>query len=324
MKINKPSLPFFLFVFSFLFFGNACLAEEQKSAVGFSIVPFYQEINIEKDQAKAPFVLEVKNNTKQSAVFRVSVLDFGTLDETGGVAFLGSGDNLKYSLASWVSLQNDTLLIEAGGTARVNGYVENRDSLSPGGHYGAIYLKNEDKDGLLSQKQSVALDPSVASLLFVRKRGGEITELKLDSKNFKQNVFFLIDSVKLRFQNTGNVHIFPRGTIKITDPFDAVVKSGVINEQSAIILPETFRVFPTKLMELKKAIWPGVYKISISYRFDGKDDFVQDSTNFLFVPLFFVVFFLAFIGGIVGFLIFRNKKRQNNVKTGKKSSVSKN
>ncbi|MEI8343878.1 MAG: hypothetical protein WCF93_02945 [Candidatus Moraniibacteriota bacterium] len=310
-KINLLFLAALVF-FGTIFFAKNSLAE-QSAAAGFSIQPFYQEINIQKDQDKLPFSIEVKNNTHQLSVFRVSVLDFGALDESGGVAFLGSGDNLKYALASWVNLQNDTLVIGAGETQSIKGYIENRDSLSPGGHYGAIYLKNEDRSFSDNQKQNVTLDSSFASLLFVRKIGGEIYDLKFDSKVFSQNILSLPDFVKVRFKNSGNVHVTPRGTIKLIDPFGRVVQSGIINEQSAIILPETFRIFSTKLMKFANALSPGRYKLEINYRYDGKEDFETNVSSFVFVPPIFVgaSLFLVVIAALgANFL----RKRKNNKK----------
>ena len=216
---------YFLFSFMFsamLFQGQAAFAADAGS--GFSINPFYQTIDVQKDQASVPFSVEVTNNTGAAGIFRVSVLDFGTLNESGGVAFLGSSDNLKYGLASWVSLQNDTLVLDPGETKTVSGTIENKESLSPGGHYGAVFFKIEDNSSAAAdQNDQVAFNPSFASLLFVRKVGGEAYGLHLDSENIAKNMFSLPDSVKLRFQNTGNVHVTPRGSVEISDPLGRLI-----------------------------------------------------------------------------------------------------
>lgn len=287
---------------------SVCFAQEAPSS-GFSISPFYRELDIQTGQDRVPFSIDVTNDSSQIAEFRVSVLDFGTLDETGGVAFLGPMDNLKYSLASWVQLENDTLLVGPGETRTVKGYVENRDSLSPGGHYGAIYLKTEESGVSADTRQNVAFDPSMASLLFVRKIGGESYGMRLDSHDSPRSLFSLPSTVGLRFQNTGNVHVIPRGTVRITDPLGRLVRSGVINEQSGIVLPEAFRKLSTNLMGMDIPFFPGRYAMTIDYRYDGKDSSDRDESYFLCIP---PVFVLAVAGiGVVFALSFRFLRAKN-------------
>ena len=303
-------------VISFLFFGlilfsHSNLARAQEKQSGFLISPFFQEINIQKDQASAPFSVEVKNMTSIPEVFRLSVLDFGTLNESGGVAFLGPADNLKYSLASWVSLPNDTLVLKPGETQKVNGVIENKESLSPGGHYGAVFFKIEGHENSASGNQDrIAFNPSFASLLFVRKVGGEIYGLNLNSREFAQNAFLFPSSMKLRFQNTGNVHVIPRGTVEISDPLGRRVAKGIINSESGIILPETFRVFPSALTKIAPAFIPGNYALTISYRYDGKDDFASERVHFFLIPPIFILIVVLLAAIVIGYIIFRNKKRK--------------
>ena len=70
-------------------------------------------------------------------------MDFGSLDASGGVAFLGASDNLahKYALASWMRPEKDAVFLDAGETETLKIVIENRESLSPGGHYGAVLFQ---------------------------------------------------------------------------------------------------------------------------------------------------------------------------------------
>ncbi|NTW89453.1 MAG: hypothetical protein HGB37_00885 [Candidatus Moranbacteria bacterium] len=287
---------------------SRCFAESAPAS-GFTISPFYREIDIQKSQERVSFAIDVTNNSQQIAEFRVSVLDFGALDETGGVAFLGSSDSLKYALASWVQLENDTLLIKAGETQTVRGYVENRDSLSPGGHYGAIYLKSEGPGVSAETRRNVAFDPSMASLLFVRKVGGEVYDMRLDGREYPQSLFTLPSSVTLRFQNIGNVHVIPRGTVKITDPLGRVVRSGVINEQSGIVLPEAFRKLSANLMRVETPFIPGRYTVTIGYRYDGKDSTDSNISDYIYIPPIFALAMAVIV--VLSMLTFRYLRAKN-------------
>lgn len=311
-----------------VFFGVATfekvLAEEsQESPKGFSMSPFFQEVNLNRDQDQSSFVLEISNNTQTSAMFKLSVLDFGSLDETGGVAFLGSGDDFKnkYSLASWVSLEKDAVILEAGEKQSVKVTIENKESLSPGGHYAAVMAKmvNED-NGSGSESSIIALDPSFASLIFVRKIGGEIFNLNLVDQEIEKNPLSLPSNVKLRFQNTGNVHVSPRGIVRLIDPFGKEISKGIINQESAIILPETFRKFTTELSQNYPIFFPGRYQLSVEYRFDGKDDFETRQQYFYFFPI--KIMLITF--GLVVLIIFGWKKfNKREVKVLKKVKTKK-
>lgn len=286
-------------------------ADAEKS--GFLITPFFQEISVAEHQESVPFSIDVRNNTGSPAVFRISVLDFGTLDESGGVAFLGSSNDLKYSLASWVSLSNDTLVLEPGESGSVLGAIENKESLSPGGHYGAVFFRIEDGTRELG-RDPVAFDPSFASLLFVRKIGGEVYGLDLKDIGFSPSVFSLPEKVRFRFQNTGNVHVTPRGVAEVTDPMGRKIAKSIINEESGIILPETFRNFPGSFRSLSKAFIPGHYTLSTNYRFDGSDTFVAKDVRFLLIPRPFVFSLLLALLVMFWYVrFFRNKRKKDAV-----------
>jgi len=312
-KMNKKVFFLFLFLTGIAFLMPRISVRAQENQSGFLISPFSQEVTIARDQTSIPFSIDVKNTTGSPAVFRISVLDFGTLDESGGVAFLGSSDNLKYSLASWVTLSNDTLVLAPGETEKVTGTIDNKESLSPGGHYGAVFFKIEDSESMQSGEQSpVAFDPSFASLLFVRKNGGEVYGLDLNRTDFTPGLFSLPDTIRERFQNTGNVHVFPRGTAEVTDPFGRLVSKSIINTESGIILPESFRLFPGTFFSVAPVFVPGRYTLSVNYRYDGKIDVVSRRSTFILVPPPFIG---ASIFGISASIIFRNK-RKKHVKKG--------
>jgi hypothetical protein len=256
--------------------------------------------------------------TKYSANFTLSVVDFGGLDESGGVAFLGPEKSLenKYSLASWVNLEKDSIELSSGESQKVKISIKDKESLSPGGHYAAIMAKmntsQESQDGSISQ---VALDPSFSSLLFVRKVGGEIYNLTLNAIDFKKELFHFAPTAKLRFQNTGNVHVVPRGLVKIMDPLGRVVMSGVINEESGLVLPETFRIIPITLKQQAAMFIPGKYTLSVEYRYEGNDTFVTESQTIDFIPVNAMLGGLL-VGGLIlaGYVWYKIRKRSRKRK----------
>ena len=303
-----------IFLASFIF-SKSCFAQEKDAGKGFSLMPFFKEIALDSSQKEVSFDLEIENKTDQVAVFKLSVLDFGSLNESGGVAFLGSNINLekKYSLVSWVSLEKDALALNPKEKQTIKVSILNKDSLSPGGHYGAILAKIEE-DGSESQESSkVAFDPSFASLMFVRKTGGEVYGFGLRERDLNGNIFSVPSSAKLRFQNSGNVHLVPRGTIKILDPFKREIAKGIINSESAFMLPETFRVLNVPIEKISTAFFPGRYEAVFNYRYDGKEEAVSESSFvYIFPPAFILLIALSLL--TVGCVLLKRHKKKKNGK----------
>lgn len=253
----------------------------QTTASGFALSPPFIEVALKKEASQSSYIIELANHTASHQNFHLSVVDFGSLDESGGVAFLGTGGKLerKYSLASWVSLEKNVLEIESGTSQKIKVTLVNKESLSPGGHYAAVVATlNPQKDGV----KTISLNSALASLIFVKKIGGEIYQLNLVGKEIRSKPLGLPHEIALRFQNSGNVHVAARGTIQVTDPRKKVISKGVINQESALILPESFRVFPTKLERLGLPFLPGNYTLTISYRYDGKANFEEIASSFFY------------------------------------------
>lgn len=273
------------FIFSLAFSVNH--VDAQENAKGFSVSPFFQEVNLEKEQSEATFNVEIANNTGNLAVFKLSVVDFGALDETGGVAFLGDSKDLtnKYGLTSWISLEKDGLVINPGEKQAIKVTIQNKESLAPGGHYAAIMAKLDAGESASDGNSSeVALNPSFSSLIFARKIGGEVYGLNLKDKEITRGFLGLPSNVRLRFQNTGNVHVTPHGLVRLFDPLGREVARGIINEESALALPETFRVFPTQMRKIALAFVPGRYELSIDYRYNGNNNFTTEQQSIFVIP----------------------------------------
>ncbi len=261
--------------------GGLVMAEEDKEKTGFSVSPPLVEVVIGEEDKEKSYILNISNDSDKSEEFRLSVVDFGSLEKSAGVAFFGfekSEIEDKYALASWVRLEKDAFVVDPGQNVSVRVTIVNRESLSPGGHYGAVVIKLEDEG--FGNKRLVGVTQNYASLIFVRKTGGEVYRLSLGEVSFGANPMIMTDVVSLRFQNAGNVHLVPRGKIEIKDPKDRLVLKGIINIDSSIIMPESFRDYVTKLNKVERIFWPGRYKMRVDYRYRGRQEFEDYEISF--------------------------------------------
>jgi len=253
----------------------ACLIKPaMATSGGISMSPPFVDIVIEKTDKQKTFELVVGNNSGVIQSINLSVVDFGSLDESGGVAFLGSK-----TLASWMNLEKDWVTVEPQKTEKVKVTILNKESLTAGGHYGAILgtLKNEDK----VDKDVIGLNQAIATLVYIQKKDGEIKSLLLNKTDFRKSWWKIPDNFQVRFENKGNVHLVPRGKIEISG-YGRVWVKGIINEDSGKILPNSFRTINVPIINNKLWIWPGNYQIKIDYRFDGKDGFETKKFDYFY------------------------------------------
>lgn len=294
----------------FVFLVLAVAHTETVSAEGgLTLEPVFQNISFSADVAQTDFFVTLTNTTGAPLTLRPSVVDFGSLDESGGVAFLGAADSLerKYGLASWMYPEKDVIFLDPGEKEQLRVFIENRESLSPGGHYGAV-LFQIGTDNLGGDENVVSVSQSISMLVFAQKKGGEQYDIELKGTERSKNPFFAPTQVRLRFQNGGNVHVVPRGRVTLTDPLGRMVKKGSINPESGLILPETQRTYVTEMQALARMLFPGFYTVTIAHRYDGKDDFSSEEVKIFLFPWQSIALFLVG-GGIFGMRHWWRKKK---------------
>jgi hypothetical protein len=269
---------------------------------GITVSPPFQEISFNASSPQDAAIISLTNHDPMPHSFHLTTTDFDSLSEYGGVSFIGTKPNdfsEKYGLASWMSLQSDSLVLSPGQTGKITVTILNKQSLSPGGHYGAILGTLTDLD---NSGNPLLLKPVISSLLLVKKIGGERYDLKLSSTSNNSSPFSPASEVRLRFQNAGNVHVTPRGTIHVTDVLGREVASGTINEDSAVVLPESFRIYPIPLRSEGLAILPGTYQVQINYRYDGREYFTTTYLRYFYFG-WPVILMMVFLLGLVALIL---------------------
>jgi hypothetical protein len=278
----------------------------QNTPGGISLSPFLQQITIKPADADKSFTLTLSNHTSSLQELSLKAQDFGSLNDTGGVLLEGSNDNTrKYGLTSWLTLGTDTVVLPAHQSKDIAVTILNRDSLQPGGHYGAVVASVNSLDKATGNH--VAINQQLLSLILVDKVGGEHYDLKLSSIGHDGNWLHLPHTVRLQFQNPGNVHVVPRGTVKLKNPAGKVLAQGLINTESAYILPESYRQMYVPLTSVAKQLpLPGTYRIEVSYRYDGLPNYAVKTQNVGFVDL--KLYAILAVIGLAAVVLWKRRK----------------
>lgn len=277
-----------------------------------SIAPFLKEVRIASPQTSESFTISLTNDSKKAQQINLSALNFGTLDESGGVVF--AGDNAtglvkKYGLAKWLHLEQDRVTIAPDQTVKIQATIINDDSLSPGGHYGAIIASVSGETA--TSGNQVGVTQKLSSLIFATKLGGEKYDLNLKKVTHDGNWLRAPKKVDLRFYNPGNSHVIPRGLVKLIDG-KKVISQAVINQESGYILPETYRQFSLELVPIKPLSKKPLnsYKLEVDYRYDGLDKFaVKTFTVRWFNGIFVLSLGLLLIGLLAVFYLWKTKHK---------------
>ena len=257
---------------------------EQKNLQKSTIEPALQEVILE-EQVEIPITIELENTADIAQSFLLKAVDFGTLDESGGVAFLGTGDPRDYDVASWLSIPVSEILVPPASKTKLTVMVTNSGKLAPGGHYGALLFENSTPNEAGEGDPYIAVRQVFSSLIYMRKVGGEIFSLKLDEFSYPKNAFFLPKTTSIRFTNDGNTHVVPRGSIRVTDPLGRTVEKTILNEESSMILPKATRKFHEDFSSLGLAWMPGRYTVLLEYRYDGKESYEKKIEKYWYLPV---------------------------------------
>lgn len=278
---------------SLLLFGGVLVAlrffapVSAEPAKDITVAPFLQSVQIEPADSQKSFSLKLTNNTAAQQTFYLSAVDFSGLNETGGVLYEGAGSNTllkKYGLAKWISLPSSQITLGGTKTAYLEVTVKNDPALQPGGHYGAVIFTSKNPN---STGGHVGLNQQVSALIFATKKGGEKYDLHLESVTSNKTLFKQPTKTVVRFKNTGNTQVVPRGVVYVKSG-NKVLARGVINEQSGYILPETFRTFDVPLRPVANSnnLFVGKYTLQTDYRYDGYEQFASSSTSYLVFNVF--------------------------------------
>lgn len=233
----------------------------------------------------------------------VTVTDFAPQGEDGAGRFIeiaADGDN--QTLAEWISYDTAPITLPPESAVDVPFSVTLPAGASPGGHFAAFLVGTVPVSGD-SGESKLRTSQVVTSLLFARVAGdvvenGGIREFST-AENFYQSP---AASFNIRFENTGNVHLRPQGSIEITNMWGQARGTLPLNPQNSFgnVLPDSIRNYIIGWRGELSAADIGRYKavVTLAYGTD-KRQFATATTYFWVVPL---VPLLSVIFGMALFL----------------------
>jgi hypothetical protein len=274
----------------------------QNNSLSVTVTPPLIQLSIGPGEGWASS-LKVVNSNAYDVEYYAEVVNFESDGEGGASKFTPVLDsNSEHTLAGWITVSPEPVLVPAGQSADIPFSVAVPENASPGGHYAAI-LVGTRSGRQQSNGPSVAISSFVTSLIFVRVQGevieqGRIREFRTAKTLYETpNADFL-----LRFENTGNTHLRPQGSVTIYNMWGKERGQLAINQTRNLgnVLPQSTRRFAFSWEGERSVFDIGRYSavVTLAYGEDDKKN-VSATTYFWVVPTVPVA---ATLGSVLVFL----------------------
>lgn len=244
MTVQRQLIVFLLFL---LISPWAVLAQTDRgNQMSLTLTPPLFQLGIAAGGPDWKGTLRLVNGNSYPVAISARAVPFTPDGETGNAKF-GDIDAPPdpTTLAGWITVPRGTITVGPDSTAEIPITIRVPADASPGGHYAAV-LVGTSPGAIGEGKSGVAIGSMLASLIFVRVPGlvderGEIRDFyALDDILERPEARFVV-----RFENTGNVHLVPRGEISIRNMWGKERGKIVVNDDASFgnVLPKSTRKF---------------------------------------------------------------------------------
>lgn len=282
------------------------------SGNGLQLIKTRTEISGAKGEQRE-FSFSIKNITNSDLHLKAVLNDFESDGVTGTPKIIvDTKERNPYSLANMLQGLQDVDL-KANETKELQFKVDIPANAAPGAYYGAIRYQVVPKDAASDADRQIALNASVAHLVFLEIPGEINEQIQVESlkilKDEKSGSFFLKSPNKasVSVKNLGNGFSRPFGKVNI-DYFGKEAYSYDINNRDprGIVLPNSTRTFTDDVKNISK---PGKYNVIASVAYGSGGEVVSYKTSFWYVPAWvFIILALILITIGVGVSILYKRR----------------
>lgn len=250
-----------------------------------TVSPATMKFSVSTDQPTSFQSVAIKNNGPTEVSYEASIVDVDT--ETGTLLPLESTAELTKKVFQ-ISLSKFSLQPEQSINISVT--ANNLEELPPGGHYGALHIKQLAGE---QRGSTVPINQVIGVGLFMVKEDGAIRDLTYTLSPLSRIWFVAPKSQKITVKNNGNVDVVPRGYVAISRG-DKTYQKVLFNETSQ-------PVFPYKSNEYSitfggaKMFWPGRYTQAVSLRYDGQAEQKIEYYSVWYIPVWSIFIPLVLI-----------------------------
>ena len=288
-------------------FAGVTLAQQSSdtAAVGLEVSSPIYEYTIAPGKVQQD-IIKIKNVGASEQTYYPEVLDFKSDNKSGTPIFLNKGeDSGTYSLAKWTSVSTEAITLSPNQSTALNFNITVPTEAEPGGHYAGILFSTQPSDP--SGSNQIGLASKVGSLVLVRvageaKEAAKITSFTADKDNYEKAEVKFSTTV----ENTGNVHVQPKGVIEVKNVFGGQVAAIDVNQLSANVLPGSSRIFESSWKDPGFKV--GYYTATVTLSYGNPAQTITAQTSFWIIPWMTLLIALAVLIVLILILYFGIKK----------------
>ena len=177
--------------------------------------------------------IKIYNPTNKVVSIKMEAEDFKAVGEEGKVITTSESDeDTTYSLRKWIMMVPTEFTLEPGKEKIVDFIIEVPENAEPGGKYGSILA---GISGSLSSGGTGTAITTKTGALVLLMVSGDLNE-ELIVSDFSAPSFQEYGPVpfEIKFENTGTVHVRPRGFVVVTDMFGNKVAELEFTQKNVI------------------------------------------------------------------------------------------
>ena len=186
--------------------------------------------------------IKLFNEADRTVTLYSEITNFTAKDETGNPSY--SFDAPLEGMALWIDIEKGPFILEPKERVEIPFSIRTPDNAEPGGHYAIIFLS--DQPPATAGGGKISVGSKIGSLIMGRVAGeivedGSIASFSLDANG--KILTRLPAHFAVRYQNSGNAHLRPSGTITVKNLFGRTTKTLDINATKSAVLPRSTRKF---------------------------------------------------------------------------------
>jgi hypothetical protein len=247
--------------------------------------------------------LLIRNSGSGEVVVGAEAEDFVATGEEGEVNL--TTEKNTYSLASWIEVDGGKFVLNGGQQKRVKFVIRVPYNAEPGGHYASVFAHLSPT--LEAATSGSGVGQKIGSLVLLRVGGSAKEDARVASFDTTKGTFEKgpVD-FNIRVENTGSVHIKPKGIIAITDVFGKKVADVTVEQKN--VLPRAIRHMTAK--------WDnppvfGKYTASLLTYYGADNKQITSATTFWIIPWVTIAIWGGVLLVIVG-ILWIGRRRINN------------
>jgi hypothetical protein len=291
--MKKISLSALIFLAVFVFISRGALAYKIETLDGFEtkndfvLGPGKTELFMSAGEGYTKDLI-ITNRLGKTMKFNVEVEDFSGSKDPEQTVVLSGDEKGPYSLRDYLKPEISSFTLENGQRITLPVTVSIPQDAEPGGLYGSVLVTSSPTDEQAAAEKDKAqgqtkLISRLGTLFFVRVKGDAKEEGLLKDFRVKgQKKFFEKSPVNLEilYENTGNVHLVPYGTIEVTNILGR--KIDELNIDPWFVMPGSSRI---RNIEWKNDRFLfGIYHAKLSMNRGYGDLIDQKSLTFWVIP----------------------------------------